>query len=100
MKIESIVGYLQKQMGMNPDAVGFYTMKKAVYTAMLSCDLDDLDEYYQLIQSNGEACYKGLLMPSSFQKPLFFVIKNHLRCSKITYASSIECSVEIGRAHV
>ena len=85
MKIESIVGYLQKQMGMNPDAVGFYTMKKAVYTAMLSRDLDDLDEYYQLIQSNGEAL-QGLIDAVVIPETSFFrdkkpfkVLKDNLR---------------------
>lgn len=85
MKIESIVGYLQKQMGMNPDTVGFDTMKKAVYTAMLANDLDDLGEYYQLIQSDGEALQglvDAVVIPeTSFfrDKKPFKVLKDNLR---------------------
>ncbi len=85
MKIESIVGYLKKQMGMNPDAVGFDTMKKAVYTAMLANDLEDLDEYYQLIQSDGDAL-QGLIDAVVIPETSFFrdkkpfkVLKDNLR---------------------
>ncbi len=84
MNIESIVGHLQKQMGMNPDAVGFDTMKKAVYTAMLASNLDDLDEYYQLIQSDSQTL-QGLIDAVVIPETSFFrdkkpfqVLRNNL----------------------
>ncbi len=85
MKIEPIVRYLQQQMGMNPDAVGFDTMKKAIYIAMSAHELDDLDGYYQLIQEDSSALQKlidTVVIPeTSFfrDKKPFQVLKNNLR---------------------
>lgn len=85
MKIESIVGYLQEQMGMNPETVGFDTMKKAVYTAMLANDINDLDEYYLLIQQDSlalQGLIDAVVIPeTSFfrDKKPFQVLKNNLR---------------------
>ncbi len=85
MKIELIVRYLQQQMGMNPEAVGFDTMKKAIYIAMSANDLDDLDGYYQLIQQDSAALQNlidTVVIPeTSFfrDKKPFQVLKNNVR---------------------
>ncbi len=85
MKIELIVRYLQQQMGMNPDAVGFDTMKKAIFIAMSANELNDLDGYYQLIQQDSSALQKlieTVVIPeTSFfrDKKPFQVLKSNLR---------------------